>query len=69
MNYKSTFFIHKWMMWKTLKVKPLSNTKKSIVDIVDEIVVCKWLKMKIFHKSTKSTWFSMPIALRYSIKM
>ena len=44
-------------MWKTLKVKPLSNTEKIFVDIVDEIVVCKWLKMKFFHKSTKSTWF------------
>ena len=52
-----------------LKVKPLGNTEKSLVDIVDEIVVCKWFKMKLFHKSAKSTWFSMPIALRYSIKM
>ena len=42
-------------MWKTLKVKSLNNTKKSLVDIVDEIVVYKWFKMKLFHKSTKST--------------
>ena len=67
MNYKSTFFIHKWIMWKTLKVNPLSNTKKSIVDIVDEKVVCKWFKMKLFHKSTKSTWFSITVALRESL--
>ena len=64
MNYKSTIFIHKWIMWKTLKVKSLNNTEKSFVDIVDEIAVCKWFKMKLFHKSTKSTWLSMLIALR-----
>ena len=67
MNYKSTFFIHKWTMWKTLKVKSLNNTKKSLVDIVDEIVVYKWFKMKLFHKSTKSTWLSNIVALRESL--
>ena len=36
MKYKSTISIHKWIMWKILKVKLLSNTEKSLVDIVDK---------------------------------